>query len=446
MVWPEDYGWPQDIGAVAVLDGGTLVDADGRLELERLRAEVGGRLHMVPRLRQRLVIPRFGLGWPFWADDERFDIADHVGVCPLEPGVDEGGFLAACERLRRRPLDRTRALWELWLLPGLPNGRVGLLLKMHHAIADGVAGVATFSALLDAVPDPRPPNAPPWTPEPVPSDGELFRDNLARRASAARAVCSRVVHPRDTWAELRRGWPAVREAFGEGRSPRTSLNQRIGSDRRLATVRARLDAVKCVAHAHGGTVNDVLLAAVSAGFRAMLRDRGEQVGHLMLRAMIPVSLHREGVGPPIGNLDGAMVVPLPIGEADDGRRLRWIAAETARRKQKPRPPGGTLFRNTAIQRAFLRHAAHQRFMNAYVANVPGPPMPLYFGGAPVLEAFPLVPILGNISVGVGALSYAGQFNITVVADRDGAPDVDVFVDGIRGSLDTLLASTVMAPS
>jgi len=159
-----------------------------------------------------------------------------------------------------------------------------------------------------------------------------------------------------------------------------------------------------------------------------------------MRAFVPVSLHTEQPGQAQGNLDGAMVVPLPIGEPDDVRRLGLIAAETAQRKQKARPQGGALFRNVLIQRGMLAMLAHQHFMNTYAANVPGPPARLYFAGAPVLEVFPVVPLLGNVSVGVGALSYAGQFNVTAVADRELCPDLEVFAEGARRSLDALAAS------
>ncbi len=135
-----------------------------------------------------------------------------------------------------------------------------------------------------------------------------------------------------------------------------------------------------------------------------------------------------------------MVVPLPVGEPDEARRLRLIAAETAERKKKRRPQGGTLFRNVLIRWAALLAAPHQRVMNTYAANVPGPPVPLYFAGAPVLEVFPVVPLLGNLSVGVGALSYAGQFNLTAVADRELCPDLEVFAEGARRSLKALADS------
>jgi diacylglycerol O-acyltransferase / wax synthase len=445
MVWPEDFGWPQDIGAIALLDGSSLVDANGRFRIEDVREQIGRRLHFLPRFRQRLYMPRRGLGWPLWVDAQSFDLADHVGVQALGPGADEGEFLVACERLRRRGLDRSRPLWELWFLPGLPEGRVGLFMKLHHAIADGAAGVAAFGALLDFAPDAPSPPTPLWTPSPAPSERELFYENLNRRAQAGRALLSKLAHPTGTAREIRRGWPAVREAFGEGPAPRTSLNQRVGSDRRLALIRSRLDLVKAIAHAQGGKVNDVLMTAVAGGLRKLLWNRGERVEGQMLRAMVPVSLHQERPGQARGNLDGAMVVPLPIGEPDEVRRLRWITAETVQRKKKSRPPGGTLFRNGLIQRAFVRHSARQRFMNVYVANVPGPPVPLYLAGAPLLEVFPVVPIIGNMTLGIGALSYAGQFNITVVADRDRCPDADVFVEGVRGSLEEL-ARSVLVPA
>ncbi len=446
MIWPEDFGWPQDIAAIALLDGSSLVDADGHFRIDEVRDQIARRLHLLPRFRQRLYMPRRGLGWPMWVDAQSFDLAEHVGVLPLPPGADEWDFLAACERLRRRPLDRSRALWELWFLSGLPEGRTGLFMKLHHAVADGVAGVAAFGAFLDFSPDTPPPSTPPWATAPLPSEGELFRDNVSRRAHAARSLLSRLAHPRDTVREIRRGWPAVREAFGEGPAPATSVNRRIGPDRRLTLIRSRLDIMKRIAHTQGGKVNDVLLTAVAGGLRELLLSRGERVEGLVLRAMVPVSLHQEQPGQARGNLDGAMVVPLPIGEPEDGRRLQWIAAETARRKKKSRPPGGTLFRNGLIQRAFIRHAARQRFMNVYVANVPGPPVTLYLAGTPLLEVFPVVPIMGNMTLGIGALSYAGQFNLTVVADRDACPDVEVFAEGVRSSLNELARSVLVTSS
>jgi diacylglycerol O-acyltransferase / wax synthase len=440
MLWPEDVGWPQDIGALAILDGSGLADADGRFSIEQAREAVRRRLHLVPRFRQLLYQPGFGLGWPLWTDAPRVDIAEHVREFRLRTPADESRLLLASEELRRRGLDRSRPLWEMWFLTGLAGGRVGLFIKVHHAIADGVAGVAALGAFVDAVPDPPEIGQPPWTPAAIPSAHALLDDNLRRRRRALGRMIVRLAHPADSARRARRGWPAVREAFVEARAPRTSLNQPIGWHRRFALIRSDLDVVKRIALAHHAKVNDVLLTVVAGGLRNLLRGRGEPVDGMVLRAFVPVSLHTGEPGQARGNRDGAMLVPLPIGGADELRRLRLIAAETAARKTKPRPPGATLFRNAVIQRAALRAAPHQRVMNTYTANVPGPPVPLYFAGAPILELFPVVPLMGNVSVGVGALSYAGQFNLTAVADKELCPDLEVFAGGARRSLDALATS------
>jgi diacylglycerol O-acyltransferase len=361
-------------------------------------------------------------------------------VFPLAGPADESRLLLAYEELRHRPLNRSRPLWEMWFLPGLPDGRVGFFMKLHHAIADGIAGIAALGAFVDLVPDPPRTSGPPWTPVAAPSARALLADNLRRRLHGLGQTLSKLAHPLETLHQVRRGWPAVREAFVEARAPRTTLNRRIGSHRRFALVRSDLELVKRIAHAHHAKVNDVLMAVLAGGLRELLVGRGERADGLVLRAFVPVSLHTEQPGQARGNLDGAMIVPLPVGEPDDLRRLRLIAAETTERKQRARPQGGTLFRNPLIQRAALRVVHRQHVMNTYAANVPGPPVPLYFAGAPLLEVFPVVPIMANVSVGVGALSYAGQFNITAVADRDLCPDLEVFAGGVRRSLDALAAS------
>jgi WS/DGAT/MGAT family acyltransferase len=277
----------------------------------------------------------------------------------------------------------------------------------------------------------------------VPATRELAADNLRRRLVELRRAFTGLDHPVDTVRRARRGWPALREVVTGTHAPPTSLNRRVGWHRGFALIRGDLDLVKRIAHTHDAKVNDVLMAVLAGGLRALLLGRGERIDGLVLRAAVPVSLHRERPGQARGNLDGMMAVPLPVGEPDDARRLRLIAADTTALKRRHRPLGGTLFRNVPIQRALLRLAAHQRVISTYAANVPGPPVPLYFAGAPLLEVFPVVPLLGNISIGVGALSYAGQFNITTVADRDTCTDLGVFVEGARRSLDTLAVAAVV---
>jgi diacylglycerol O-acyltransferase / wax synthase len=435
-LWPDELGWPLDIGALAVLEGTGLLDPDGRLRIEDVREVVRGRLPLVPRFRQVLYTPPLGLGGPLWVDAPSVDLTEHVRVWQLTEPADEAQLLQAVERLRARRLRRSRPLWEMWLLPGLPGGRIGMYMKAHHAIADGVAAVALLGTLLDLDATVPSTPAPFWSPAPVPTKGELFRDILQRRACAVRRALSSVAHPVDTARRAHAAWPAM-HSFFQSRAPRTSLNRQIGADRRLALIRCRLDATSQVAHAHDAKVNDVLLTAVAGGLRDLLRSRGEPIDDVVLLAFVPVSLHREGYGAARGNQDSVMVAPLPIGEPDVVQRLRLIAKATAERKGQIHAPGLNAFPSRLVQRAAWHMVARQRFVNVTITNVPGPRIPLYIAGAPLLEVFPVVPISGNMTLGVGALSYAGQFNITAVADRDACPDVEVFVEGVRESLRAL---------
>jgi WS/DGAT/MGAT family acyltransferase len=437
MLWPDDVGWPQDIGALAFLQAGGLFDADGRFRVEAVREAIAARLHLVPRFRQRLLLPRRGLGWPLWVDADDFDIADHVQTVPGAVTGGEAELLLSVERLRRRRWDRSRPLWQMWLLPGLPGQRVGFYMRVHHAIADGAAGVAMLGAFLDTVSDAPTPPGPPFVPAPVPSGRDLLADNLRRRAGELGRAAAALVRPVRTLRRLRAGWPAVRETLVSKRAPRSSLNRPIGPGRRFALVRSHLDPVKRIAHGAGATVNDVLMVAIAGGLRELLRNRGEPIDGLVLRAYVPVSLHEKRSGEAHGNQDGVMAVSLPLGVSDPAEQLRLIAAETTERKKLSRPPAGALLRNGLAQRAFLQLMARQRWANVYVANVPGPPVPLYLAGAPVRELFPVVPLIGNVTLGVGALSYAGQFNITAVADLDACPDVAIFADGVRHALRSL---------
>jgi diacylglycerol O-acyltransferase / wax synthase len=436
MLRPDEVGWPQDIGVLAIIEGGDLLGQDGRCRLELIRRAVGERLFLVPRLRQVLHVPRLGLGRPVWVDAESPDLSWHVRAVPVPAPGGEAELLLTVERLRRRRLDRSRPLWEMWFLTGLPEGRIGLFVKVHHVIADGVAGVALLTALLGVGPA-----VPGRTvaPAPAPSKRDLFVDNLRRRRRELARALTPLVRPCRTVRELRSVWPAGREILGGERAPRTSVNRPIGPGRRLAVVRGRLDAVKEVAHANGATVNDVLMTAVAGGLHDLLRARGEPVDGLVPRAYVPVSLHR---GQAHGNRSGMMIVPLPVGVTDPVHRLRLIAAETVGRRRLSRSPGGAALRNGVLQRVFLKVMAHQRWANVYVANVPGPPARLHLAGGSLLELFPVVPLIGNVTLGIGALSYAGQLNLTVVADEDACPDVDVFVEGVRGTLLSLTARQV----
>jgi diacylglycerol O-acyltransferase / wax synthase len=440
LLW-DDYGWSTDIGGLAIVDGTCLLDDEGRVRIEEVRRKLEPRLHQVPRFRQLLFRPRLGFGWPLWIDAPSFEIADHVRVKEIEPPGDEARLLDACSVIARHRLDPARPLWELWLLPGLPEDRVGAYFRVHHAFADGAAALAAFGALLDLTPDAPTPVAQPLTPTPVPTDGELLDDNLRRRRRELGRGWSGLTHPGRTLRSARQAWPAWREVLAERPAPRTSLNRPVGAGRHLAIVRSRLDLTKEIAHTHHAKVNDVVLAAVAGGLRELLASRGEDVRGLVQRAMVTISLHEEQPWEAEGNKPGWMMVPLPLGEPDPVRRLELIAAETASRKHDARPEAGSgIFRFVAFQRLWYRLFPRQRSVNLVVTNAPGPPVPLYFAGARLLEVFPMMPTMGNLTLVVGVLSYEGQLTFTAAADRKGCPDVEVFAEGMRSALDDLAAA------
>ena len=436
VLWPDPV-WPQDIGALVLLDGTDLIDESGRLRIERLRAAIAARLPAVPRFRQVLLTPRRGLGRPLWVDDAAFDLDAHVRVAPLPAPADEAALLRRVETLRRRRLDRTKPLWEIWFLPGLPDRRVGVFFRLHHVVADGIAGVATMGALLGGTPAaPQPPTPTAWTPTAPPTQAALFVDNVRTRLRGLAGAPGRM---RAAVREVPGIRQEVRELLAADAGVVTSLNRVIGAERRLALARAGLPGIVRVAAAHGATVNDVLLAVTAGGLRALLAARGELTDDLVVRVVVPVTLRpADQRARATGNLIGQMVVPLPVGTADPLARLEAIAAETARRKARRRASLATLFRGRLVSGVLLKLMA-RRPVNVETADLPGPTEPVFLAGAEVLEVFPLLNLVGTVSLGVGALSYAGRFGIMTVADADSVGDLDVFAEGLRLDLDALLA-------
>jgi diacylglycerol O-acyltransferase len=439
-LWP-DARWPQDIGALALFDGSALQAADGQLREDVVRDAIAGRLYLLPRLRQIVYRPRRGLGGPLWLDDPTFDLGEHVRCAQVAAPGDERRLLEAVGRIRRRRLDPARPLWEMWFLTGLADGRIGLFARLHHVVADGIAGVASLGAFLDQTAEWEPVQPQPWVPAPPPQTRDLLLDVLHRRAAAAGRALSVLRRPLAGLGSAAAAWPALRELFTGKPGPQTSLNRVIGRERELALVRADLDAVKRTAHTHGAKVDDVLLATIAGGLGALLRDRGEPVDGITLPVYVPVSLRSSRPGREVGNLISQMVVRLPVGPESPGVRLRAIAAETAVRKALRRPSLGAVFRSKLVSALMLRLIIRQR-INVATADLPGPAQPLYFAGAQLLELFPMDNLVGNVSLGVAALSYAGQLNIMAIADAEGYPDLDVLAAGMRAELDALAPSPI----
>jgi diacylglycerol O-acyltransferase / wax synthase len=432
--------WPQHIGAFALLDGTALLDASGRLRIDAVRDAIAGRLHLLRRFRQRIHVPRRGLGPPLWVDAPGFALGEHVRVLPLRAPLGEVELLDAIEQLWRRPMDPSRPLWEIWLMTGLPERRVGLFVKMHHAMGDGIAAMTTVAAFLDTGPDAPTEPPRPWTPEPIPSTGRLLADTLGRHVAGFVAALSILVRPWTALRQMAAAWPATRELIAEEPAPRTSLDRLVGVDRRLAVVRTTVDRVREIAHCHDATVNDVLLAATAGGLRTLLHGRGDRVEGTTVRIYVPVSLRRRLRGPQHGNLIAQMVVPVRFDASDPGLRLRHIAAETTTRKARSRMPLGTLFRGRLATRLILKAVNRQR-VNVTTASIPGPTKPMYLAGARMLEVVPVLPLIGKVALGVGVVSYAGTFAIGITADRDAYPDLERFTAGVRDELHALGIAT-----
>jgi WS/DGAT/MGAT family acyltransferase len=435
--------WPQHVAALAILDGKPLYDAGGQVKIEAVRAAIGAKLHLVPRFRQVIYEPPRWLGGPLWTDAAHFDLSEHVRVLALPQNASESELLATAERLARQPLDSTRPLWEMWLLPGLSDLRVGLFVRIHHAIADGMAAMTTIAALLDGDPDRVVGSPRPWSPRPLPSPRALVASSVRRQVIRIPGLMRALLRP---WIPLRRvlaALPGARELLAEEPGPKTSLDRMSGSERNLALLRGSIDAYKEVAHAYDATVNDVLLAITAGGLRALLQSRGEGVANISLPVYVPVSLRPRSSGVLQGNLITQMAVRLPLGEPDPVVRLRQIAVTTVRAKAKGRPQLGTLSRLIPT-RLLLRAIAGQR-VNVTTANIHGADHPLYLAAAEVLEVFPILPLVGTVTLGIGGLSYAGAFNIGVAGDRDTYPDIDVLAAAMSDDLD-LLVRTVRGES
>jgi diacylglycerol O-acyltransferase len=437
---------PMHQGAIAVLDGESLLDLDGRIRIERIRTSVALRLDRIPELRRNLFQTGPLQGRPLWVDDPSFRIENHVLVATLPAPGGEKPALRFAEQQMSGLMDRTRPLWELWFLEGYGVGKVGLFLKVHHALADGPAILNMLGQLSDLDAELVVGSASTWEPQIPPSPRELIFDNLLRKGRFLAVAGIRLAHPyasmKDLMATARGIWEAIKEGRG---APHTSLNRAIGAERRVGVIHLSLEEVKVVAHRNDATVNDVFLAVIAAGLRDVLLARGQLVGDLQIHASMAVSLHAKGDQASVGNHVGTMIVRLGIGVADSMTRLATIASNTriAKARQRATVPQAlmVLLAITGLTRFFIRR---QHLVNVLVTNLHGPEFPLYIAGARILDAFAIPPIAGNVTVSFAALSYSGHFDVSVHADAEAWPDLEVLIAGIRCAWLELIEREVMS--
>jgi WS/DGAT/MGAT family acyltransferase len=325
-----------------------------------------------------------------------------------------------------------RPLWRAEVVAGLPGERFALIVVVHHVAADGLTGVALAGSLLDGTPDAEPVATPVPAAPPLPSHGDLIRDRLRGLAAAVR---SGRPFSGDGFRRLRILVRQIRDASADlrTRTSETSLPRQVGPTRRLAVVRTPLDEIRRAGHALGATVNDLLLAAVSGGLRALLSARGEDVAALTLRTSVPAATAAGH------QASGIMLVELPVGEPDPLRRLAAIHAATATAKRRLYAGAGDITEvvHLPIPLARIGMRWMRRFggtrVNLFVTDVPGPPAPLWLAGARMLEAVPVAPLVQHVGLGVAALSYAGELAVSVHADGSVA-DLDLLADGLAADL------------
>jgi WS/DGAT/MGAT family acyltransferase len=420
---------------------------------EDLLAEILSRLHLVPRYRQRLAFVPLAQGRPVWVDDPHFNVTFHVRHTALPRPGGEDELKRLCGRVFSQQLDRSRPLWELWLVEGLADDRFAVLSKTHHALVDGVSGVDIATVLFDTSPDPMP-VAPPdteWVPRPLPSSAQLLADSLLERATVpaeivrgARAVLRgpRQVANRAGGSLAGLGamaWSGLQAA------PPSPFNVRIGPHRRFTWVRGDLAQFKAVKNALGGTVNDVVLAAVAGGLGRYMRLHGDPTD-ADLKAMVPVSVRAEVERGALGNKVAAMWAPLPVGETDPVQRLHRVSAAMNGVKDSGQAVGAQVltelsgFAPPTIMAQAARLQARQRLFNLVVTNVPGPQAPLYMLGRELEALYPMVPLAENTALGIAIMSYNGQINFGLVGDYDALADLDVLAEELQGSIEELVAA------
>lgn len=446
----ERHGSHMHIGGVMIFEG-------PMPEIDALKAHIRSRLHLVPRYRQRLVWAPMESGRPFWVDDPEFNISYHVRDAALPaPGNDEQ-LERMCARIFSQRLDRHKPLWEMWLIDGLAGGRFAMILKTHHAVIDGIAGVDVGTVLLGMEPTTKIEDPQPWTPGPMPTQGELFEIGLREAAQVpmkgARKIMNLVRGDQETREHLGEFLTGATKAISEtiDAAPRTPLNQQISGHRRYRFVRNSLEDYKEIKTLLDTTLNDVVLTVTSDALGRWLRSRYYPTDGLKLRALVPVSTRpkrkRGDDAAQGGNELLAMRGYLPVSTMTPIERLNYIKNSMDGLKKSNQAVAADAL--TAVQNfappTVLAQASRLNFstrlFNLLVTNVPGPQMPLYLLDRQMIDAFPIPFLAENHGLAVAVMSYNGRINFGILGDYDAIPDIQVIADGISDSRDDLLDAT-----
>jgi diacylglycerol O-acyltransferase / wax synthase len=410
------------------------------------------RLHLVPRYRQRLAYVPLQQGRPVWVDDPYFNARYHIRHTALPKPADEQALKRLAGRLFSQRLDRSKPLWEIWLVDRLVGGRFALIAKTHHALVDGISGVDITTVLFDAAPEPAPTAPPPapWTAKPLPGSakllGEALRERVTVPAEMRRGARALFRAPRRAVTQAVEAATSIGATAIAGISapaPDSPFNVEIGPHRRYTFHDADLDEFKAIKDSLGGTLNDVVLAVVSLALGRYLRNRETNTDGLVLKAMVPVSVRAESQRGALGNQVAAMWAPLPVGVRNPAETLRQVGAAMADLKKSGQAVGARVLTNLAgfapptILSQAARLQARQRFFNLVVTNVPGPQFPLYVLGRRLQVLYPVVPLAQRQALGIAVMSYDGHLGFGLLGDYDALPDLEAIADDLRWAIGSL---------
>jgi diacylglycerol O-acyltransferase / wax synthase len=434
------------------IGGVTLVEGPPP-KMDEFLGEIRARLHLVPRYRHKLAYTALDSGRPVWIDDPNFNLEYHVRHTALPaPGTWEQ-LQELTARIFSQQLDRSKPLWEMWLIEGLEENRFALITKTHHSLIDGIAGIDLATVLFDLSPDPPPiaHSGRPWQPHSEPGTAQLIGAGLlgALRAGIelAEGAIDALTHPEHALARAREAAEGVGEIVWAGLNPapETPLNVPIGPYRRFVGISSELADFKTVKNAFGGTVNDVVLAVVAGALRSFLISRGRHTQGVELRALVPVSVRAEDQHDQAGNRIVAMRGPLPIYIADPIQRLRFVSQAMDGLKESKQALGAEMiagaqnFAPPTILAQASRLNFSTRLFNLIVTNIPGPQFPLYVLGREMLQAMPVAFLPENQALAIAIMSYNGQMNFGLLGDFDALPDIDSIGENIAAELANLVS-------
>ena len=430
------------VGSVMIFEGSPPTPGE-------LIQHVQRRLHLVPRYRQKLAFVPFGQGRPVWADDPHFNPHYHIRHTGLPRPGDDDALKRLAGRLMAQRLDRSKPLWEIWLVERLSGDRFALIAKTHHALVDGVSGMDITTVLFDTASEPVavPQPAQSWIASPPPGQAKLLGDALLERATVpaemARGVRAVLRTPRKLLGEARDSLGALGASALAGISspaPPSPFNVPIGPHRRYTWVDADLAEFKAIKDALGGTLNDVVLTAVSLALGDYLRGQGHDTAELVLKAMVPVSVRADTEHGALGNRVAAMWAPLAVGVPDPSEAFDQIHRAMDHLKRSGQAVGAQVltslvgFAPPTILSQAARLQARQRYFNLVVTNVPGPQQPLYLLEHRMKALYPVVPLAKHQALGIAIVSYNGRLGFGLLADYDALPSVELIAADLEAAI------------